>query len=193
MKVVHTTHIGDSPAAIDRSRGILYLNPDIMRTLTPFQQKFVYWHEMGHYHLDTSDEIQADAYAFDQLAGTEFQSLKQCLKSLREVLSEDNPTLKPRYDALLIRAFEWDAQRGSQTAKKALEAYYAENTNAFLGNLFESRGRRAKREAQAEYTRAQAKALLKQTFYAGETLLRQQDTQVTMAVIIAVVLLIYFM
>jgi len=193
MQVVHTTHIGNSPAAIDRALGILYLNPDILQTLTPFQQKFVYWHEMGHYHLDTPDEIKADAYAFDKLAGTEFRSLKQCLESLEEVLSEDNPTLAPRLKALKIRAFEWDAKRGNKVAQKVLNDYYTGKSDAFLGKLFETPSKTAKRQAEAEYTRAQAHTLLSQTFYAGENLLKQQETQTTMVVIIAVILIIYLL
>lgn len=112
--------IGNSPAAVNTYYSVLYLHPVLFRKLTPFQQKFVYLHEMGHYYLNTDSEIEADAYAFSRLAGTEWRSLRQCLESLSEVLSPDNPTLKPRYEALYRRALRWDFAHGNEAAGKAL-------------------------------------------------------------------------
>lgn len=112
--------IGSTPAAVNHFYGILYLHPVLFPKLTPFQQKFVYWHELGHYYLNTASEIEADAYAFDHLAGSEFRSLKQCLRSLSEVLDKDNPTLRPRYEALYRRALKWDAERGNEKAGQEL-------------------------------------------------------------------------
>ena len=125
MKTIYTTiapFIQDSPAAIDRTNGILYINPKLFNRLTPFQKKFVKYHEMGHYKFQTSDELVADAYAFDQLAGTEFRSLKQALGCINDVLSENNPTKKIRYDALYKRALEWDYKNtGNLLAKRELD------------------------------------------------------------------------
>ncbi len=120
VKVVWSDKIGKSPAAIDRVSGVLYLHPVYYRRLSPFHQNFVYWHEVGHYTLDTSDEIKADAYAFDVLAGTEFRSLKQSLTALSEVLSPDNPSLLPRYKALVLRALRWDYRHGNDKAGELL-------------------------------------------------------------------------
>lgn len=125
MKTVYTTiapFIQDSPAAIDRTNGILYINPILFNRLTPFQKKFVKYHEMGHYKFQTSDEVTADAYAFDQLAGTEFRSLKQALGCINDVLKGNNPTKKMRYDALYKRALEWDYKNaGNLLAKQELD------------------------------------------------------------------------
>jgi hypothetical protein len=125
MKTVYSTiapFLQDSPAAIDRTNGILYINPILFNRLTPFQKKFVKHHEMGHYKFQTSDELVADAYAFDQLAGTEFRSLKQALGCINDVLSENNPTKKIRYDALYKRALEWDYKNtGNLLAKRELD------------------------------------------------------------------------
>lgn len=125
MTTVYTTiapFIQDSPAAIDRTNGILYINPKLFNRLTPFQKKFVKYHEMGHYKFQTSDELVADGYAFDQLAGTEFRSLKQALSCINDVLSENNPTKKIRYDALYKRALEWDYKNsGNLLAKRELD------------------------------------------------------------------------
>ena len=125
MKTIYTTiapFIQDSPAAIDRTNGILYINPKLFNRLTPFQKKFVKYHEMGHYKFQTSDELVADAYAFDQLAGTEFRSLKQALGCINDVLKNNNPTKQLRYDALYRRVLEWDFKNtGNLLAKQELD------------------------------------------------------------------------
>ena len=125
MKTLYTTiapFIQDSPAAIDRTNGILYINPKLFNRLTPFQKKFVKYHEMGHYKFQTSDELVADAYAFDQLAGTEFRSLKQALGCINDVLKNNNPTKQLRYDALYRRVLEWDYKNtGNLLAKQELD------------------------------------------------------------------------
>ena len=77
---------------------------------------------MGHYKFQTSDELVADAYAFDQLAGTEFRSLKQALGCINDVLKNNNPTKQLRYDALYRRVLEWDYKNtGNLLAKKELD------------------------------------------------------------------------
>ena len=125
MKTIYTTiapFIQDSPAAIDRTNGILYINPKLFNRLTPFQKKFVKYHEMGHYKFQTSDELVSDAYAFDQLAGTEFRSLKQALGCINDVLKNNNPTKQLRYDALYRRVLEWDYKNtGNLLAKQELD------------------------------------------------------------------------
>ena len=125
MKTIYTTiapFVQNSPAAIDRTNGILYINPKLFNRLTPFQKKFVKYHEMGHYKFQTSDELVADAYAFDQLAGTEFRSLKQALGCINDVLKNNNPTKQLRYDALYRRVLEWDFKNtGNLLAKQELD------------------------------------------------------------------------
>lgn len=125
MKTIYTTtadFIQDSPAAIDRERGVLYINPKLFNKLTPFQRKFVKHHELGHYKYQTSDELVADAHAFDQLAGTEFRSLKQALGCISEILDNSNPSKQKRYDALYKRALSWDyKQNGNEKAKQELD------------------------------------------------------------------------
>ena len=100
--------MSDTPAAIDRDNGILYLNPKMWFNLTPFQRKFIKWHEYGHLHLNTDSEIKADEYAFNKLAGTEFRSLKQCIECLEEILDEKILGHKVRIDHMYNLALEWD-------------------------------------------------------------------------------------
>lgn len=181
MHIVHSTDIGDCPAAVDRTRGILYINPEVMESITPFQRKFVVLHELGHYRLDTSDEVKADAYAFDRLAGTEWRSLKQCLESLSEVLDGDNPTLRPRYEALYRRALEWDAARGNAQAAAA------------LGQMDYASGNRLDSAADFIYTTTEADALMAQTQYAGESLLLQNRNMALLYIIVGLVLVLWLL
>ena len=199
MKIVYTTNIGNCPAAIDRTNGILYINPEVQVKLTSFQQKFVYWHEMGHYYLNTNSEIEADAYAFDRMAGTEFRSLKQCLGCLTEILDRDNPTLRPRYDALLRRALQWDAAHGNGKAKKVLSKQATEpvpllnySNGSVLWGLVKW-GDTAQEKANANYTTAQGISLIEQTIVAGENLLAQTETMNTLYIVLGVVLAIYLL
>jgi len=98
----------DCPAGADQQNSVIVINPDLFNQLTPFQQKFVIKHETGHIALKTNDEIQADAYAFDQLAGTEFRSLKQCIETLETLLMPGDPIVDKRIEALYDRALIWD-------------------------------------------------------------------------------------
>ena len=98
----------DTPAAIDKQAGILYINPKIWHKLTPFQRKFVKLHEMGHYVLQTDIEEEADAYAFDHLVGTEHRSMKQCIETLETILDPNRTGHRVRINALIERAMAWD-------------------------------------------------------------------------------------
>lgn len=130
MKTIYKSNgeMADTPAAIDRERRILYINPKLYFKLTPFQQKFVKLHEYGHLQMNTSNEFIADAYAFDRLAGTEFRSLKQCIECLNTILDPNNPGHKVRIDALYERALEWDKQH--PILDKAAQSTNAENLQA---------------------------------------------------------------
>lgn len=179
LTVVPTGTLGDCPAAVDRSRGILYVNPRVMGRLTPFQRRFVLLHEEGHWRLGTSSEEEADAYAFDRLAGTEHRSLRQSVESLEEILHEDNPTLPGRYEALLRRALEWDAAHGNPRAA------------AELGWLERATGRQS--ASDATYTLAQADALLDQTYYAGEAQLQQGRANIILYLVAGLVAALYLL
>ncbi len=112
MKTVYcsTGEMIDTPAAVDRKSGLLYINPKLYFQLTDFQRKFVKFHEYGHYNLNTDSEIEADEYAFNQLAGTEFRSLKQCIECLEQLLDERKIGHKVRIDNMYRLAIKWDKE-----------------------------------------------------------------------------------
>ena len=107
----------DTPAAIDRKAGIMYINPKIWFKLTRFQQKFVKLHEIGHYVLNTDIEEEADAYAFDRLAGTQPRSMKQCIETLETILDPTRTGHSLRIKALTKRALAWDKAHPIKTNK----------------------------------------------------------------------------
>ena len=100
----------DTPAAMDRETGQMYINPKRFFALTPFQREFVKLHEKGHYVLNTDSELAADEYAFKHLAGTQFRSLKQCIECLEEILDENLIGHKVRVDQMYKLALRWDKQ-----------------------------------------------------------------------------------
>lgn len=102
----------DCPAGCLIDEALIIINPDTFYSYSPFQRKFILLHEEGHIMLKTGteveDEILADAYAFDRLAGTEFRSLKQSLEFLDALLVPGLPSTDKRIQALYKRALEWD-------------------------------------------------------------------------------------
>lgn len=121
LKVVIDKTIGETPAAVSQSEGIIYINPIIYNRLTDFEKKFVILHEMGHYYLNTRDEIKADAYAFSVLAGTEFQSLKKSVATIDNTLLDSNSTKAKRLHAMKTLVLQWDYENGNTAVKEELD------------------------------------------------------------------------
>lgn len=111
--------LAGTPCACDRETGVIFINPEEYRKLTRFQRKFWIWHEKGHINLNTADEIAADNYAFDHLAGTQFRSLKQMIEAAEGLLNSGSPYHQERIDNLYRRALEWDAAHPVQPINKA--------------------------------------------------------------------------
>lgn len=100
--------MSDTPAAIDRETGTLFINPKLYFRLTKFQRNFVILHEKGHYFLNTDIEEEADAYAFDRLVNTEHRSMKQMIETLETILDPNKIGHQARIHALINRAVAWD-------------------------------------------------------------------------------------
>lgn len=129
----------DTPMAADRQTATIYINPNLYSKLSPFEKKFWTYHEKGHIILNTSDEIQADNYAFDKMAGTQFRSLKQMIEAAENLLDSNCAYHQERIDNLYRRALEWDAMHpvvNKATTKQinAINTGYA-NLATILGTL----------------------------------------------------------
>lgn len=79
--------IRNSPAAVNRRTGRLMLNRDTFDTLPENTKAFIRHHEAGHLVLDTTNELSADAYAFEKMMA-EGRSLKDCVHALTSLLTE---------------------------------------------------------------------------------------------------------
>jgi hypothetical protein len=113
IKIIYDRHhpeLQDCPLGCVRmnGNGIIVINPDLFYAMTDFEQRFWLLHEEGHIALDTDSETKADEYAFNQLAGTEFRSLKQMVAALNNLLSDYNPETHVRKKTLMKLALEWD-------------------------------------------------------------------------------------
>lgn len=113
--------IGDTPAAVSREDSTIYINPPLYNKLTPFQRKFVLLHEIGHYTLNSRNEIDADTFAFKRLAGTQHRSLKRCIAAIAETLEDGNQTKEERYNNIVYQALLWDYQHGNKAVKEDLK------------------------------------------------------------------------
>jgi hypothetical protein len=138
IKVVFTDDkkiTGNSPAVIeenlDNGDAVIYLNRAKYNKLSKFQKDFVVLHEMGHYVLNTDSEIEADGYAFDRLAGTQYESLSKSLGAIVELLPTLNTSRPLRLKAMTERVLEWDFKNGNKSAKKELEAVRAMDAYTF--------------------------------------------------------------
>lgn len=91
MVVTFSDSLGDTPAKVNRETGEIFLNSNVWDTLPPAYQAFILEHETGHYKLQTTNELEADHYAFNQLAGKSYESLKNTVRVLGEVLPYTTP------------------------------------------------------------------------------------------------------
>ena len=120
----------DTPAAIDRKAGVMYINPKLWFKLTRFQQKFVKLHEMGHYVLNTDSEEEADGFAFNRLVGSEPRSMKQCIETLETILNPNRTGHNYRIKALYERALEWDRKHPLKVNKASGQSESAQSLAA---------------------------------------------------------------
>lgn len=120
LQVKFDDTIGDTPAALSAAEATIYINKPVFSKFTRFQKKFIILHEMGHYYLNTHNELLADAYALRALAGSEYQSLKQSIETLDVTLHDGNVTKAERMRNLVLLALYWDWQHGNEAAKTEL-------------------------------------------------------------------------
>ena len=110
-----------SPALADLQEGVITVNTPVFNKYDDFTKRYILLHEKGHIKLNTFNEIAADSYAFDALAGTEPYSLRNSVKALQTALPFTNPVHDERLRTQVIRALEWDAAHGNMDAQKELD------------------------------------------------------------------------
>lgn len=101
--VRYRNDLGNSPAAVGRTTGIIFINPRIWPTLTKDEQYFIICHEWAHIKGQLMDEKKTDALAFKRYVKSG-RSLKATIYALAKILDLENP----RVAAQLYRARKYD-------------------------------------------------------------------------------------
>jgi hypothetical protein len=109
-----------SPALADLQERVITVNTPVFNRYDDFTKKYILLHEKGHIKLNTFNEIAADNYAFDELAGTAPYSLRNSVKALQNALPFTHPAHDERLRQQVIRALKWDAAHGNTSAQKEL-------------------------------------------------------------------------
>lgn len=110
-----------NPARTNVRTGEIEINAARMRQLRPDTREYVLLHEVGHYKLQTFDEVAADRYALRRMAGKKPYSLWNYFQSVNEV-SYGNPE---RVNAARRDVLEIAAKNGSKEAQALLDRYAA--------------------------------------------------------------------
>lgn len=99
--------LGSTPATVNKRTGQLFISLRHWRKMTPQQRFFMLLHEAGHVTLQTSNEFEADRWAFEQYT-SRGHSLKESVYALSKILSGRSPEHYHRVKAQLERALLHD-------------------------------------------------------------------------------------
>jgi hypothetical protein len=112
--------MGLNPASINMDTGIVTINKDIWKELSPVQKKLILLHEKAHFVLQTvDDEIACDKWAIEHYAGSEKYSLRKSLDAFYELLNAPYISLERKYQ-IVISCLTVDAEKFGNKRSKAL-------------------------------------------------------------------------
>jgi hypothetical protein len=131
-KITMVADLGTTPATINRVTGEMFLNERIWKTLNKDQRLFILLHEAAHVTLNTTDELEADQWAFEQYAKLG-GSLKESVKSLTRVLNYQNPEHYERTQAQLERALKFDSKFNNNPKAKSMDNSFVKTNNSSFG------------------------------------------------------------
>lgn len=115
--------LGDSPAAVDRETGVMYVNPDFEGKLDEDQWYFIFLHELGHLKKQTKNELIADEWAHKQYL-KEGRSLKKSVFALTDLLPGTKPEDLERVKRQLKRAEIADGKISNYTGMTSYQQSY---------------------------------------------------------------------
>lgn len=120
MFFTFSDNIGNTPARVNRSTGEVLLNSKVWDGLSKPYKAFIVGHEIGHFERQTTSELEADHFAFELIAGTFPESLKNTVRVLYDVLPYTNPTHGLRLLNMYRLALCYDYQK-EPTAQRLQE------------------------------------------------------------------------
>ncbi len=109
-----------NPARCNRATATIDINKKVWENLSELQRQWWMEHERGHIILNTGDEIAADAYAFQQVAGSTSYSLIQIINAMKAVVPGWQ---NDRHRAIQIQALQFAARKGSTYAQDLLNKH----------------------------------------------------------------------
>ncbi len=108
-----------NPARTNMSTGVIEVNMEAFSLLPEFCQRFVIYHEMGHYLLQTISETKADDYALRRMALKEPYSLRNHIDSVYLLARDD---VRRKIHALWS-VLKVAAENGNTEALQLIESY----------------------------------------------------------------------
>lgn len=108
-----------NPARTNMTTGLIEVNLEAFNLLPEYCQRFVIYHEMGHYLLKTTSETKADDYALSQMALKEPYSLRNHINSVYMLARDDVKRKKHS----LYAALKVAAENGNEEALQLINSY----------------------------------------------------------------------
>ncbi|MEQ8628104.1 hypothetical protein [Ekhidna sp.] len=96
-----------TPASVSRAKGIIFIDREVWKRLTPDQRFFLLLHEAGHLRLKSRNEKEVDDWAFREYAKRGYR-LSQSIYALTRLLNYDNPEHLERTLLQIARAKHYD-------------------------------------------------------------------------------------
>jgi hypothetical protein len=112
--VDYPTLPGGTPARVEMNTGVMERNMSVFNRIPESHQMFIMLHEMAHVVLQTTNEIEADAWAFKQYADMGYP-LSESVKALTRIL---NPNLREHNERMYlqtVRAEKYDREINHNT------------------------------------------------------------------------------
>lgn len=186
ISITHVPHLAGSktPARCNRRTGQIWINDSVWPGIDPAHRVFILLHEYGHIMLNSSDELEVDAFASDLYVKMGY-SLTESVKALSRVLTGANPQHIDRVESQLNRVKAIDILHNSKQKRDMVHlteptgmvtnfngpAWY--ETNEFTEDLF-GLGKKAQERKKA---RQEAKNYAKMK-RADATVLRAESKKI---------------
>jgi len=107
IRYVENIPNSDTPARVNRLTGEMVIQNRVWRHIHPLHRIFILLHEEGHVVLQTTDELEADKYAFERYAELGYP-LKHSILALAHVLTFTSREHFLRGYAQADRALQYD-------------------------------------------------------------------------------------
>ena len=120
MKTILVPFIDGTPARVNRKTGDIYISAWHFKQISPVYQKFIIYHEQGHYLFQTKDEKMADEFAMMKMI-KEGYKLSDIAKAITHVLSQTRAHHGRKLNVLNhIRIYDYLFNNNKKALKKTL-------------------------------------------------------------------------